>query len=184
MSEGRRSLLAELAGYRPAGERERSMADSLSAFVAGTPDCFERSHPAGHVTGSAWIVDEALRAAVLVHHRRLGRWLQPGGHADGDPDARAVALREAEEETGLRSLRPAAGGIYDVDVHEIPARPGEPAHLHYDLRFAFFADAGEAPRRNEESHEVAWVPLERLEAYGVDASVMRLAAKTASLRRP
>jgi hypothetical protein len=84
----------------------------------------------------------------------------------------------------LRSLRPAAGGIYDVDVHEIPARPGEPAHLHYDLRFAFFADACEAPRRNEESHEVAWVPLERLEAYGVDASVMRLAAKTASLRRP
>jgi len=96
---------------------------------------------------------------VLLHHRKLDRWLQPGGHADGDPDVRAVAWREAREETGLASLVPATEAVYDVDVHDILTRGAEPAHKHYDVRFAFFADRDETPPGNLESHAVRWSTL-------------------------
>jgi 8-oxo-dGTP pyrophosphatase MutT (NUDIX family) len=178
---GRARLLAELAAYEPAGARERAMVERVRAFVAANERCFERGLLAGHVTGSAWIVDRGASAALLLHHRKLGKWLQPGGHADGDPDVRAVALREALEESGLRSLMPARDAIYDVDAHDIPARGAEPAHVHYDIRYAFFADRAEAPQRNAESHAVAWVALEDIEELGVDDSVRRLVAKTAAL---
>jgi 8-oxo-dGTP pyrophosphatase MutT (NUDIX family) len=181
---GRARLLAELATYSPVNGRERAMVECVRAFVAAHDDCFERTQLAGHVTGSAWIVDRAGTAALLLHHRKLGKWLQPGGHADGDPDVRGVARREAAEETGVRGLTPASDGIYDVDAHDIPARPGEPAHVHYDLRFAFFADPAEPPRRNAESHAVAWVPLAEIDALGIDDSVRRLVAKTAALTLP
>jgi 8-oxo-dGTP pyrophosphatase MutT (NUDIX family) len=175
--------LDELGRYVAATPRERIMVDQLRAFVAANAACFERTLRAGHVTGSAWVVDRTCRVALLTHHRKLGRWLQPGGHADGDPDVRAVALREAQEESGLRTLVPASPGIFDIDVHAIPARGDEPAHLHYDIRFAFFGDPSEQPIASEESHAVAWVPLAAIEEYGVDDSVRRLVAKTVALQR-
>jgi 8-oxo-dGTP pyrophosphatase MutT (NUDIX family) len=178
---GRAALLDELAAYAPADARERDMVERVRAFVATHERCFERGLLVGHVTGSAWIVDRAGRAALLLHHRKLGKWLQPGGHADGDPDVRGVALREAVEETGLQTLAPAEAGIYDVDAHDIPARGAEPAHVHYDVRYAFFADRNEAPHTSPESHDVRWVPLDEIEALGIDASVRRLISKTALL---
>lgn len=177
----RDTLLDELRTYVPAGVREAAMRDRLIAFVAAHADAFERALPIGHVTASAWIVDETRTRALLMHHRKLRKWLQPGGHADGDFDVRGVALREAREETGLHSLRFAHDGIYDLDVHAIPARPGEPAHDHYDVRFALEADAAEPLVANPESKELAWVPLDALASYGVDESVLRLARKTAAL---
>ena len=182
-ADGRARLVDELDAYVPDTPRERAMLSQVRAFVAENTACFERSSPAGHVTGSAWIVDRAGQFVLLTHHRKLGRWLQPGGHADGDSDVRAVALREALEESGLRSLAPAAEDIFDLDVHAIPARAGEPAHLHYDVRFAFFGDPGEAPVTSEESHAVAWVPLASVEQFDIDESVRRLVAKTARLVR-
>ena len=101
-----------------------------------------------------------------------------GGHAENETDAYAVALREAREETGLQHLRLARPGIYDVDVHQIPARGPEPAHLHYDVRFAFYAERSARPIPSDESHEVAWISLKDLPRYRVDDSVLRLAAKT------
>jgi 8-oxo-dGTP pyrophosphatase MutT (NUDIX family) len=176
----RERLLLELERYEPADEREVAMVESLRAFVAAEPACFERSNVAGHVTASAWVVDRARSAALLTHHRKLDRWLQLGGHADGEGDLRSVALREAREESGLTAFEFARHEIYDVDVHEIPARGDEPAHLHYDVRFALYAD-DEAPQASEESFAVAWVPLAGLAALGADASVRRLAAKTLGL---
>lgn len=178
----RESLLTELRAYEPADARERAMRDRLVAFVAAHPDAFERALPAGHVTASAWIVDPARERALLTHHRKLGKWLQLGGHADGDPDVRAAALREAREESGLASLRFASEGIYDLDVHPIPARPGEPAHEHFDVRFALVADPREPLVVSAESKELAWVPLAALAEYGADESVLRLARKTVLLR--
>jgi 8-oxo-dGTP pyrophosphatase MutT (NUDIX family) len=178
----RDALLDELRAYEPSDERERAMRDRLVAFVAAHPDAFERALAIGHVTASAWIVDPSRTRALLTNHRKLGKWLQLGGHADGDPDVRRTALREAREESGLRSLRFARDGIYDLDVHAIPARPGEPAHDHYDVRFAFEADPAEplvVPQA--ESKELAWVPIGALASYGADESVLRLARKTASL---
>jgi len=183
IGSGRRQLLDELAAYRPGDARERQMVERLGAFVSAEADCFERSLGIGHLTGSAWVVDRALERALLIHHRKLGRWLQLGGHADGDPDLRRVALREAREESGLCEIALARPAIFDVDVHEIPARRNEPAHLHYDMRFAFFADPAAPLVPSAESHEVAWVPLAEIERLGVDASLRRLIAKTPDLAR-
>jgi 8-oxo-dGTP pyrophosphatase MutT (NUDIX family) len=157
------------------------MRDRLVAFVAEHPDAFERTLLAGHVTASAWIVDPSRTHALLTHHRKLGRWLQLGGHVDGERDVRRAALREAFEESGLRSLRFATDAIYDLDVHPIPARPDEPAHEHFDVRFAFVADPGEPLVVSAESRELAWVPIDALASYGVDESVLRLARKTGLL---
>jgi 8-oxo-dGTP pyrophosphatase MutT (NUDIX family) len=178
----RESLLGELEAYRPAGERERAMARELAAFVDAHRDCFERGLSIGHVTASAWVVDESGTHALLTHHRKLRRWLQLGGHADGDDDVRRVALREAREESGLRKIRFANAEIYDVDIHAIPARGAERAHKHYDVRFAFIADRAEPLTVSEESHELAWLPIAALSGEGVDESVRRLAHKTPTLR--
>jgi 8-oxo-dGTP pyrophosphatase MutT (NUDIX family) len=181
ISSGRRRLLDELAVYRPLDEREGLMVERLGAFVAAQPQCFERSLAIGHLTGSAWVVDRALERVLLTHHRKLGKWLQLGGHADGDADLRRVALREAREESGLSKIVLARASIFDVDVHEIPARPSEPAHLHYDIRFAFFADATAPLAPSEESHEVAWIPLAGVEGLNIDESLRRLVQKTPAL---
>jgi 8-oxo-dGTP pyrophosphatase MutT (NUDIX family) len=177
-------LLNEVRAYRPHDERERAMRDRLAAFLqAHGIRAFDRALQPGHVTASAWIVDPDRRQTVLLHHRKLERWLQLGGHVDGDPDVRRSALREAREESGLRTLRLIDERIYDIDVHAIPARGDEPAHDHYDVRFALEADPREPLVRNAESHDVRWIALTDLEAYAVDDSVRRLAAKTAALPR-
>jgi len=154
------------------------MRDRLVAFVAAHDDAFDRVLEIGHVTASAWIVDPTRTRALLTHHRKLDKWLQLGGHVDGDPDVRGAALREAREESGLTSLRFIADAIYDLDVHPIPARPGEPAHDHYDVRFALEADPDEPLVVTAESKELAWLPIDALAEYGADDSVLRLARKT------
>lgn len=178
----RAALLAELAAYLPFNARERKMQAEIARFIALHETCFERTLPAGHVTASAWVVDESCSRTLLTHHRKLGKWLQFGGHADGEPDVRAVALREAREESGLTRLRFAQPGIYDLDTHAIPARGEEAAHAHYDIRFAFFADRSERPVVSEESHDVRWIALSDLGSLNVDDSVLRLAAKTPALQ--
>lgn len=178
----RRDLLDELDAYAPVDSREGEMRDRLRAFVAANGDCFERTNLAGHVTGSAWIVDHAWSAVVLLHHRKLDRWLQPGGHADGDGDVLRVALREATEETGLVSLVPASRAIFDLDVHEIPARGDEPAHHHYDVRYAFVASRASEPIVSDESHAVRWVDLIDIERFAIDDSVRRLVGKSIERR--
>jgi 8-oxo-dGTP pyrophosphatase MutT (NUDIX family) len=180
---GRIVLLDELAAYVPAGPADAEARRRMLAFVTSYETCFERTLHVGHVTGSAWVVDRSGSAALLTHHRKLDRWLQLGGHADGDPDIRAVALREAREESGLHEIVLAQAAIYDLDVHAIPARGDEPEHEHYDIRFAFFANAAETPVASDESHAVAWIPLDQIERYAIDDSVRRLVAKTASLVR-
>jgi 8-oxo-dGTP pyrophosphatase MutT (NUDIX family) len=130
------------------------------------------------------------RRFLLTHHRKLDRWLQLGGHADGESDPSAVALREAGEESGLGPfafLGAQPGGCplpLDLDVHAIPARPGEPAHEHHDLRYALVALGGEACASHE-SHALRWFPMESLEAelaaLGADAGLLRLGRKVRAL---
>jgi 8-oxo-dGTP pyrophosphatase MutT (NUDIX family) len=154
------------------------MTAAIIQFVEANPRCAERSLAGGHLTGSAWIVDAARRRALLTHHRKLGLWLQLGGHADGGLDLREVAWREAREESGLASARPLGAEIFDADRHRIPARANEPAHWHYDVRFLFEADADEPLVVSGESRDLAWVPLDEITALNPGESLARMVRKT------
>ncbi len=126
------------------------------------------------------MLNRAGDAMLLTNHAKLEKWLQLGGHADGDADILAVAIREAEEESGLR-VRPVSRAILDLDVHEIPARKSDPLHFHYDVRFVLQVVDSEAFVVTDESLELAWVPLGRLEDYTDEISVTRLVSKLATL---
>ena len=164
---------------RAADAQEAAMTAEIIRFVETHVDCLERTCVPGHLTGSAWIVDSARSRALLVHHRKLDRWLQPGGHADGDPDLLAVARREAREETGLLRLRTVSPAIFDADRHWIPPRGETPGHWHHDLRFLLEADPAEALVVSDESHDVRWVELAGVAALNAEESLLRMVRKTA-----
>lgn len=179
----RRRLLEWLASYAVRFPEERAVAERFGAFVEAHADCFERSCTPGHVTGSAWIVSHDRSAFLLTHHRKLGRWLQLGGHSDGDPDTAAVALRESEEESGIRGLvlLPIDGRVQplDLDAHDIPARADEPAHVHYDVRFLIVAPADARLALSDESLALRWFAAGEPLSVEHDESVARLARKVA-----
>lgn len=170
-------LLQLLAKYRERFPDERDRVDQFIDFVNRNPDCFERSLEEGHITGSGWIVDEAGARTLLTHHRKLDLWLQPGGHADGESDVLSVALKECLEETALPGLRPVSEEIFDIDIHGIPARKDEPAHFHYDVRFLFRNVGSDNYVVTEESHDLAWVEMSRLEDYTTEWSMRRMRDK-------
>ena len=171
----RDELKERLGEYGKRWPEESETVARFEAFIDSHPDCFERSCQVGHITGSAWIVNSTGERVLLTHHRKLGRWLQPGGHSDGDPDTLGVALREAWEETGL-DVRALDEDIFDLDMHLIPARGHEPAHHHYDVRFLVQA-MGDRFRVSEESRALAWVPGDRVGVFTSDESVLRMARK-------
>lgn len=144
--------------------------------------CFHRDHFPGHITGSAWIVNKDHSKTLLVHHAKLNRWLQPGGHADGDENILNVAVREAEEETGVIGFTVLLSGIYDIDIHVIPARKEIPEHLHYDVRFLLEANDQLPLLISEESHDVKWIDLKELASFNNEPSVLRLRDKLVLLR--
>lgn len=158
--------------------QQSEVVERIIAFMESTTACFERTHHAGHITGSAWLLTPARDKALLTLHRKLKRWMQPGGHADGDTNPLRVAIREAEEESGIYGITPISPQIYDVDVHQIPAQPGseEPAHWHYDIRYLL-----QAPHEHfaisDESDDLAWWSAQDfIEKQAlVDESIMRMA---------
>ena len=141
------------------------------------PQAFLRSCLAGHFTGSAWLVSRDGQRALLMHHRKLDRWLQPGGHADGDVDLAGVALREAKEESGLLDLV-VEPDIFDIDRHRIPARGAEPEHWHYDVRYVVRAGGSEVFVGNAEALALAWRDIAELAAdASTEVSVRRMAQR-------
>jgi 8-oxo-dGTP pyrophosphatase MutT (NUDIX family) len=179
------SVAERLARHRPADEDEERDLSRILEFVARHPDPFDRRIAEGHLTGSALVVSANGDRALLLHHRKLDRWLQPGGHADlGESEGEAVALREAREETGIEGLwlHPTAPRPLDVDVHDIPARGAEPAHEHLDLRYLVVApESAVTARCQEETNELRWVRWDDLEELGPDAGLRRALAKARAL---
>jgi 8-oxo-dGTP pyrophosphatase MutT (NUDIX family) len=145
--------------------------------VATHHDCLERSLQVGHITASAWVVNPAGTHIVLVHHRKLDRWLQPGGHADGCPEVESVARAEVREETGLDDLSLVPPVPFDLDIHPIPTHGATPAHDHYDIRYAFRLQSSQPLVVSDESHQVKWAPIDNLEAFDPDPSILRLRRK-------
>ena len=151
------------------------MLDRLISFVESDSTSAERSNSYGHLTGSAWVVNKARTKALLLHHRKLDRWMQTGGHADGEFDLLSVALREAREESGLTRIEPVSSEVFDVDIHEIPPFKDIPAHFHFDVRFLLEGDEAEPLSQNEESNAVAWIALDDIASYTNEESVVRMA---------
>jgi 8-oxo-dGTP pyrophosphatase MutT (NUDIX family) len=187
----RRPLLDMLAHYRIVFPGEAFLVDRICALVESHADCFDRTCRPGHITAAAWIVSADRRRALLTHHRKLDRWLQLGGHADGQWQVEEVALREAREESGFErfdfvtidgTLMP-----FDVDVHEIPARYDElgniieDAHEHYDVRFLLVARDDKPIQVSDESHDVAWFTPEEVRQVSGEESVLRMLRKSLEL---
>ncbi len=155
---------------------DEDAARRFQRFVSNQPRCFERDcWEDGHVTASAALLDPSRKFMLMTLHRKLGMWLQLGGHADGNPDPLAVACLEAEEESGL-DVTPAMEEPIDVDVHEVPTYGTDPAHYHYDVRFVLFAEHT-AVRATSESLKLEWVPLDSVASVTNEESILRLAAK-------
>lgn len=137
------------------------------------PDPLDRRERPGHFTGSALVVDGSTERTLMLFHTKLQIWVQPGGHADGDANLAAVALREAVEETGIEGLRVHPEAL-DLDVHRVEP-PHEDGHLHYDVRFLVIAPEGAEVVANQESQDQRWVGLDELHALGVDPGTVRMA---------
>ncbi len=163
------------------GEELKFRYDTFN-FVKANPDYWQRSNLVGHITGSVWVLSPDGQNALLIHHKKLDRWLQPGGHVDAqDETIWATALRELVEETGLRDVSMPSNRVFDVDVHEIPARGEEPTHFHYDLRFLFQANTEVLDADFSEVKDIRWVPILDLIDEGTEQSIRRMALKTASI---
>lgn len=176
----RRSVRRLLEDYRAAHHDEHEVADRFLSFIDAHPDVLHRTCLPGHVTASCWILSADGEQCLLTHHRKLGKWLQLGGHVDGEPEIWRAALREAQEESGMTrfELEPVP---LDIDIHEIPARGEEPAHLHHDVRFLMRAGAGQDIVRSEESLDLRWFPTDAVPRVTSEESVLRILRKAKSL---
>ena len=168
----RDALRSLLEGHVPADAKETADRSAMLAFLAALPAPFSPEQPEAHFTASALVVDAGRTRTCLVLHRKLGLWLQPGGHVEPvDASIGLAALREVREETGL-DARLAAEHSVHLDIHEIPDRPDMPAHLHLDVRFLVVAD-GDELTLSDESTDVRWWPLDDAARAG-DESLARL----------
>lgn len=154
------------------------------AFIEAHEDCFYRELWPVHVTGSTWVVNSRRDRVLLLHHRKLDQWFQPGGHADGDSDILRVALKETSEETGLeeQDFKLVDEAVFDVDIHRIEANLQDPQHEHIDIRFLLEIDDSLPVPGNDESHQVIWVDLHNVTRYNNNRSTYRMLEKTRQLR--
>ena len=175
----RAQLVEALSRYSSAYDAEEKFRRQFLELLQ-SPRCYERDHLPGHLTGSAFIIDESATFSLLTHHAKLNKWLQPGGHADGDEDIFGVALREAEEETGLKKFSVPIQALFDIDIHTIPARKDFPEHLHYDVRVLLQASREEKFIITEESHDLKWIPLDEIARMTENDSLTRMVEKVQS----
>ena len=177
------SLETLLKNYRQSYPQESPVVDRFLEVIAREPRCFERDCPQGHITGSAWLMNQARDSVLLTHHAKLDKWMQLGGHSDGDPHPWQVALREAREESGIDDIGLLSNEILDIDVHTIPARKNEAAHEHFDIRFACVTLKSDAYAISEESKDLKWVPLPSVPEFSQETTILRMRDKYLKLSR-
>ena len=170
-------LLGLLYAYFPSDADEQAFKETTINFVNEHEDCFERSLSIGHITASVWLVSKDGSHALLMHHTKLDKWFQLGGHCDGDSDTCAVAIKEAQEESGIQAIEPISHEIFDIDIHLIPENSKEKAHYHYDIRFLLQVVSDEQVIQNNESKELRWISKDRNQLPTDSPSVIRMFEK-------
>jgi 8-oxo-dGTP pyrophosphatase MutT (NUDIX family) len=164
-------------------QEEHSSRDRMIELLDNRDDCFLRTAFPAHFTGSAFIVNADGSQMLLHHHRKLDRWLQFGGHCDGDENVLRVAQREALEECGIADLIVASARPFDLDLHEIPAHRDEPTHWHYDVRYILIAPEGAVHNISAESKELRWFSADEMDTLPLDAGLRRVVAKWRRLQQ-
>jgi 8-oxo-dGTP pyrophosphatase MutT (NUDIX family) len=179
--EFRNILLSLDLADRP---HEANCRQRMVELLDSCPNCFQRDAFPAHFTGSAFVVSADGARGLLHHHRKLDRWLQFGGHCDGEEDVLSVAQREAYEESGIDGLVVASERPFDLDIHEIPALGNEPEHLHYDVRYVLIAPWNAEIRTSAESKELRWFTAKEMKEWLLEPGLRRLIEKWRSGRLP
>ena len=175
------SLTTLLHRYTPTPE-EADYKKHMLTFIEQHKNCFKRSLETGHITASAFLLNQNENKALLMHHTKLDLWVQLGGHCDGNPNVLSVAIKEAQEESGITKIMPMSTEIFDIDIHRIPENKKEKAHDHYDVRFLLKAAGNEPLVQNGESKELRWISKNKEELPTRERSVVRLFEKWLSLQ--
>jgi 8-oxo-dGTP pyrophosphatase MutT (NUDIX family) len=173
----REELTFLLNRYHPSDADEIDFKTKMLQFIALHEDCFERSLEIGHITASSWLLGKGRKKALLMHHTKLDRWVQLGGHCDGNPDVMHVAIKEAQEESGITQIQPVLNEIFDIDIHLIPTKNQIKAHHHFDVRFLLEVTSDESLIRNGESQELRWIGKNERELPVASRSVVRMFVK-------
>jgi hypothetical protein len=171
MFEPLEKLLAAYKNSVLITQDEYDNVDTIAHVLRMNSSCFERV-PGGHITASAWVMSPDKEKVLLTHHKKLQRWLQLGGHCDGNKDVKHMALQEAQEESGITEFTFLVPGIFDVDIHAL----ANTCAFHYDIRFLLHAST-DIITVSEESLSLAWVPLQRVEEYSAEESMLRMKRK-------
>lgn len=168
-----KNAFEEIKTYQPKTLKQYLVQEKFLSFMEDNDDFLLRSNLEGHLTSSAFVIDKQKRKTLLIHHKKLDKWLQPGGHCDGDPDFLRVAIKEVFEETGLR-IQSNGQVIKGLDIHVIPEYKGTPEHKHYDVRYVFQSDSLLPLTQNHETKGLIWIQLDDLDKYMEDPSVLSL----------
>lgn len=173
----RQTLQQQLSQHEPIDKQESDSLMKMRMLVTSSDDIFSRTYyTPGHFTASSWIVSPDGEKALLTHHKKLNRWLQLGGHADGDADLINVCLRESLEESGLANLHLVLAQTFDVDVHTIPACGVEPEHNHYDVRYLLQSPTWNVTISNE-SKDLQWFTPQEIMKLTDNHSIKRMVQK-------
>lgn len=173
-------ILLQLETYKKENTKDKYIPD-ITNFVNTYPTPWDRELRTGHLTCSAWIVQPRTNSVLLLHHKKLNIWVQLGGHIEkGDYSLLHAAQRELYEETGLHQALPYSSEVFDIDIHDIPSsKNGFPAHLHYDIRYAFkLIEEAKVIIHPEESNDFLWIPLDQVRQYTQAESIDRMVSKT------
>lgn len=170
-------IITKINDFEPSTEEGKNTKNRFLEFISKNPvDCFLRSNLTGHITASAFVIDPVKHEILLIEHKKLNKWLQPGGHCDGDEDTLAVAIKEVWEETGVVII-PTGQKIIDLDIHTIPERKGVPEHEHFDVRYVFETDSSLPLTQNHETTDLRWIPFEELDNFTRENSIFRIISK-------
>lgn len=165
--------------YQPKNNQEVNYKMKMHDLLQNKGElAFTRESLDAHFTASAWLIDKESKKVLLLHHSKLNKWLQPGGHADGEVDLEKVARKEAFEETNLAEITLLVPGIFDIDIHLIPEYRNIKAHFHYDVRYAFLVKNADLTQINNESKAYKWLQLNEIKKLTDNTSILRMVRKT------